>query len=61
MMFVEEEGLMVIWPELAQKSSEYCEITAHKLARVGIIFLDGQNEILAVSENIKEVLSACKK
>ena len=58
---VEEEGLMDIWPDMAQKASEYCEKTAHKMARVGIIFLDGQNEILAASENIKEVLSACRK
>ena len=61
MKIVEEEGLMDIWPDMAQKASEYCEKTAHKMARVGIIFLDGQNEILAASENIKEVLSACKK
>ena len=61
MKIVEEEGLMDIWPDMAQKASEYCEKTAHKMARVGIIFLDGQNKILAASENIKEVLSACKK
>ena len=61
MKIVEEEGLMDIWPDMAQKASEYCEKTAHKMARVGIIFLDGQNEILAASENIKEVLSACRK
>ena len=32
-----------------------------KMARVGIIFLDGQNEVLAASKNVEEVLSACKK
>ena len=61
MKIVEEEGLMDIWPDMAQKASEYCEKTAHKMARVGIIFLDGQNEVLAASKNVEEVLSACKK
>ena len=61
MKIVEEEGLMDIWPDMAQKASEYCEKTAHKMARVGIIFLDGQNEVLAASKNVEEILSACKK
>ena len=61
MKIVEEEGLMDIWPDMAQKASEYCEKTAHKMARVGIIFLDGKNEVLAASKNVEEVLSACKK
>lgn len=52
---------MDIWSDMAQKASEYCEKTAHKMARVGIIFLDGQNEVLAASKNVEEVLSACKK
>ena len=61
MKIVEEEGLMDIRPDMAQKASEYCEKPAHKMARVGIIFLDGQNEVLAASKNVEEVLAACKK
>ena len=58
MKVVEEEGLGGIWEDMAQKASYYCEKTAHEMARVGVIFLDGNNQILAQSSNTKEVLDA---
>ncbi len=61
MEIVEEEGLHAIWADMAQKASEYCEKTAHKMAHVGIIFLDNRNEILAMSENAQEVLQKTLK
>lgn len=60
MEIVTEEGLDGIWPDMAQKASEYCEKTAHELARVGVIFLDSSNEILAMSKNAMEVLEAVR-
>lgn len=56
MEIVKEEGLDVIWPGMAQKASFYCKKTAHEMAEVAVIFLDGQNKILAQSPNTPEVL-----
>ena len=61
MEIIKEEHLMDIWADMAQKASEYCEKTARQEARVGIIFLDGNNEVLAKSRNVDTVLAACKK
>lgn len=61
MQVVEEEGLMAIWDDIAEKASQYCEKTAHQMARVGMILLDGKNEILAKSKNADAVLAACRK
>lgn len=61
MKVVEEEGFMEIWDDIAQKASLYCKKTAHEMAEVGIILLDGKNEILAESENAKKVLSQVLK
>ena len=61
MQVVEEEGYMAIWPDIAQKASEYCMKTAHNMAEVGILFLDGNNELLAKSRNADRVLAACRK
>ena len=61
MKVVEEEGYMGIWPDIAQKASIYCKKTAHEMAEVGIILLDGKNEILAQSENAENVLSKVLK
>ena len=57
MKIIKEEGLDAIWPDMARKASEYCEKTAHKMAQVGMIFLDSDNEILAQSPNVEEVLA----
>lgn len=59
MQIVEEEGLSAIWPDMAERAAQYCEKTAHGMARVGMVFLDGNNEILAKSQNADEILSVC--
>lgn len=56
MKIVEEEGLLDIWKDMAEKASFYCKKTAHEMAEVGIIFLDGENKILARSSNAEAVL-----
>ncbi len=56
MEIIEKEHLQGIWPDMAQKASEYCEKTAHRMANVGVIFLDGNNDILAKSRNADELL-----
>ncbi len=56
MKIVEEEGLVYIWKDMAQKATFYCEKTAHGMARVGIIFLDGDNRVLAESSNVPDIL-----
>lgn len=61
MKIVEEEGLTDIWKDMAQKASDYCKKTAHGMADVGIIFLDGSNAVLAESENARKVLERCLK
>lgn len=61
MKIVEEEGLMDIWKDMAQKASFYCEKTAHGMARVGMIFLDGDNQVLAESENVPDILKKVLK
>lgn len=61
MKVVEEEGYGAIWPDIAEKASRYCMKTAHEMAEVGIIFLDGSNEILAKSKNADSVLVQVKK
>ncbi|MDO5146239.1 MAG: cobalt-precorrin-5B (C(1))-methyltransferase CbiD [Eubacteriales bacterium] len=57
MEIVEEEGLNAIWEDMADKASEYCRKTAHEMAEVGVIFLDGNNEVLAKSHNADKVLA----
>lgn len=61
MAVVEEEGLMDIWKGMAEKASFYCKKTAHEMAEVGVIFLDGKNQVLAESSNVAEVLEAVRK
>ena len=56
MKIVEEEGLMDIWKDMAEKAALHCKKTAHEMAEVGIIFLDGDNQVLAESENVQEIL-----
>ena len=56
MKIVEEEGLMDIWKNMAEKAALHCKKTAHEMAEVGIIFLDGDNQVLAESENVQEIL-----
>ena len=40
----------------AEKAALHCKKTAHEMAEVGIIFLDGDNQVLAESENVQEIL-----
>lgn len=56
MEIVEEEGFGAIWQDMADKAAEYCHKTAHEMAEVGVIFLDGNNEVLAKSHNAERVL-----
>ena len=47
---------------MAEKAAFYCCKTAHEMADVAMIFLDGDNEILAESSNAKRVLDkVCRK
>lgn len=61
MKIVAEEGLMDIWKDMAEKASFYCEKTAHGMARVGMIFLDGDNRVLAESSNTQDILKKMLK
>ena len=61
MKIVEEENLMDIWEDMAQKASLYCQKTAHEMADVGIIFLDGDNRILAESHNAAKILEQVRR
>ena len=61
MEVVEEEGYQAIWPDIAQKASLCCMKTAHQMAEVGIILLDSKNEVLAESENARQVLARVLK
>lgn len=56
MKIVEEEGLMDIWEDMAEKAALHCKKTAHEMADVGIIFLDGDNQVLARSSNVDKML-----
>ena len=48
--------------DMAEKAAFYCCKTAHEMADVAMIFLDGDNEILAESSNAKRVLDkVCRK
>ena len=57
MEVVDQEGYRGIWPDIAQKAAENCMKTAHQMAEVAIILLDGNNELLAASENVDQVLA----
>ena len=61
MQIVEEEGLMDIWKDIANKASAHCRKTAHEMAEVAVLFLDSKNEILAASDNTGEVLKHVRK
>lgn len=61
MKIVEEEGLMGIWKDMVEKASFYCEKTVHGMARVGMIFLDGDNQVLAESKNVPDILKKVLK
>ena len=61
MKIIEEERLMGIWGDMAQKASLYCRKTAHEMADVGIVFLDGDNHILAESSNAGKVLEQVRR
>lgn len=61
MKVVEEENLLDIWQDMAEKAAYYCCKTAHEMADVGMIFLDGDNEILAKSSNAKRVLEKVRR
>ena len=56
MKIVEEEGLTDIWKDMAEKASFYCRKTAHEMAEVAVLFLDGKNQVLAASSNLQEVM-----
>lgn len=61
MKTVEEEGLMAIWPDMAEKAAQNCKKTAHQMAEVGMIFLDSNNRLLAQSRNVDQVLKEVLK
>jgi cobalt-precorrin-5B (C1)-methyltransferase len=61
MQIVEEEGLNDIWKDMAEKAAFYCNKTAHEMAEVAVLFLDGKNEFLASSSNAEEVLDKVLK
>ena len=61
MKIVEEEGLTDIWKDMAERASAHCRKTAHGMARVGVMFLDAENRVLAESENVPEVLNAVRR
>lgn len=61
MKVVGEENLHDIWKDMAEKAAYYCCKTAHEMADVGMIFLDGDNEILAKSSNAKRVLEKVRR
>ncbi len=61
MKIVEEEGLTDIWKDMAERASAHCRKTAHGMARVGVVFLDAENRVLAESENVPEVLNAVRR
>ena len=61
MKIVEEEGLTDIWRDMAERASAHCRKTAHGMARVGVVFLDAENRVLAESENVPEVLNAVRR
>lgn len=56
MAVVAEEGLMGIWPDIAERAAFCCKKTAHQMADVGIILLDNGNEVIAESCNVPEIL-----
>lgn len=56
MEIVEEEGLMDIWKDMADRAAFHCRKTAHEMADVAVIFLDSNNEILAKSRNAQQVI-----
>ncbi len=56
MEVVEEEGLMGIWHDMAEKAAFYCRKTAHEMAHVAVLFLNSDNEILAMSDNTPDLL-----
>lgn len=58
MKIVEEEELMEIWQDMAEKAAQNCMKTARQIAKVGMIFLDSGNHMLAKSKNVDEVLQA---
>ncbi len=61
MKIVEEEGLTDIWKDMAERASAHCRKTAHGMARVGVVFLDAENRVLAESANVPEVLNAVRR
>ena len=61
MKIVEEEGLTDIWKDMAERASAHCRKTAHGMARVGVVFLDAENRVLAESTNVPEVLNAVRR
>lgn len=56
MEVVSQEGLNDIWPDMAEKAASYCRKTAHEMAEVAVLFLDGTNQVLAGSKNVKLVM-----
>jgi len=46
---------------MAEKAAFYCTKTAHEMAEVAVIFLDGKNELLARSSNTARVLEQVLK
>ncbi len=61
MKIVEEEGLTDIWKDMAERASAHCRKTAHGMARVGVVFLDAENRVLAESANVPEVLNTVRR
>jgi cobalt-precorrin-5B (C1)-methyltransferase len=61
MQIVEEEGLNDIWQDMAEKAAYYCRKTAHEMADVAVLFLDGKNQLLARSSNTDDVLNKVLK
>lgn len=61
MQIVEEEGLNDIWQDMAEKAAYYCRKTAHEMADVAVLFLDGKNQLLARSSNTDNVLKKVLK
>ncbi len=61
MEIIARENLDDIWADIAERGAQCCMKAAHQMARVGMILLDNENEIMAQSKNAKEVLACVLK
>ncbi|MEE1229421.1 MAG: cobalt-precorrin-5B (C(1))-methyltransferase CbiD [Lachnospiraceae bacterium] len=54
---IDREGLNDIWADIAEKASDWCQRTAHQEVHVGIVLLDPNNQVIAMSKNARDVLN----